>query len=67
MLFFEVECDEDQVRRYIKLLIDEYEQHLREHGNYQIAVEAIQENAIHALQNNSQAIEEFIEHKGILH
>lgn len=67
MLFFDIECDEDQMRRWVKAVIDNYEENLHRHGSYQTAIEATQETAVQFMENHAQAVEELIEHTGTMH
>ena len=67
MRFFEIDMDEDHVRRFVKAIIDQYERGFHDYGNYQDAVKVTQDVTIQNLENNAEAMEELIEHQGSLH
>ena len=54
---FELDIDEDQVRRLVKVVIDKYEQGIRAHGSYQRAVEDTQDETLESLENVSELCE----------
>lgn len=51
MRFFEIDIDEDQVRRLVKVIIDRYESGIRSHGSYQRSVEDTQDETVQSLEN----------------
>lgn len=57
MRFFELDIDEDQVRRLVKVIIDRYESGIRAHGSYQKSVEDAQEDTVQSLENAAELIE----------
>ena len=57
MRFFELDIDEDQVRRLVKVIIDRYENGIRTHGSYQRSVEAAQEETVQSLENAAELVE----------
>jgi len=63
MRFFELDIDEDQVRRLVKSIIDRYEAGLYTYGTYQKSVEAAQDETIQSLENAA----ELCETPGLLH
>lgn len=67
MLFFEIEWDEDQVRRFVHSVIDQYNRSFHDCGSHQQAVETTQEITLHTMENTAESIEELIEHTGTMH
>lgn len=57
MRFFELDIDEDQVRRLVKIIIDRYESGIRTHGSYQKSVEEAQDQTVKSLENAAELIE----------
>lgn len=57
MRFFELDIDEDQVRRLVKSIIDRYEAGLHTYGTYQKSVEAAQEETVQSLENAAELCE----------
>lgn len=57
MRFFEIDIDEDQVRRLVKVIVDRYEMGIRSHGSYQRAVEAAQEETVQSLENAAELVD----------
>ena len=54
---FELDIDEDQVRRLVKVIIDRYEAGLYTYGTYQKSVEAAQEETVQSLENAAELCE----------
>lgn len=57
MRFFELDIDEDQVRRLVKAIIDRYESGLHTHGSYQKSVESAQDETVQSLENAAELVE----------
>lgn len=57
MRFFELEIDEDQVRRLVKAIIDRYEAGRYTYGTYQRSVEAAQDETLLSLENSAELCE----------
>jgi len=68
MLYFE---DEDQVRSFVKAVIDKYELGLFHHGSQQIATELTQDETIESMKKTADLVEEIdpelIMHTGTMH
>lgn len=67
MRFFEIDMDEDQVRRHVKVVIDNYEASLHEYGSYSQALEAVQETTLQSLENAADCPEWATENTGMWH
>lgn len=57
MRFFELDIDEDQVRRLVKVIVDRYEMGIRSHGSYQKSLESAQEETVQSLENAAELVE----------
>ena len=55
MQYFYIEFDEDQVKAFIKAIIDEYESGLHKHGTYNQAVFAAQERTMDVIMQAAEA------------
>lgn len=51
MRFFEIELDEDQMRRFVQAVIDRYEASLHENGSYSQAVKSVQDSTLQSMEN----------------
>lgn len=67
MRFFELDIDENQVRRLVRVIIDKYESGIRDHGSHQRAVEAAQEQTVQSLEDAAEFVDEITEITGTLH
>ena len=67
MRFFEIDMDEDQIRRLVKVVIDRYESSRHETGSYSEAVKAVQESTLKSLENAADCPEWATENQGAWH
>lgn len=67
MRFFEIDMDEDHLRRFIKAVIDQYERGLHDYGNYQDAVQVTQDTTIQNFEDNAEAMESMIDNQERMH
>ena len=50
MIFFEIEIDEDQIRKLVKAIINEYESGLHRHGNQADAILQAQDKTMETME-----------------
>lgn len=67
MRFFEIDMDEDHLRRFVKDIIDQYEKGLHTYGNYQDAVQVTQDTTIQNFEDNAEAMESMIDNQERMH
>ena len=67
MRFYEIDMDEDQIRRLVKVVIDNYESSRHETGSYSEAVKAVQDSTLQSLENASDCPEWATENQGAWH
>lgn len=67
MRYFEIDMDEDHLRRFIKAVIDQYERGFHDYGNYADAVRITQEATLQNLETNAEVMESLFEHEGPMH
>ena len=67
MRIFEIDLDEDQLRRFVQAVIDRYEASLHEHGSYSQAVKAVQDSTLQSLENAAECQEWMTENQGLWH
>ena len=66
MRFFEIDLDEDQMKSFVKAIIDEYECGLHTHGTYDQAVEQAQQKTMETIENLADAEEVYVHPEGVI-
>lgn len=65
MRFFELDIDEDQVRRLVKTIIDLYEEARYASGSYEQSVKETQERTVQTLEDSAELV--IVPMNGTLH
>ena len=49
MKLYEFTCSADQIRHFVRVIVDSYEKGLHTHGSYETSLEAVQEIAVKSI------------------